>query len=124
MSSLRPGMVSGLAFALFSTVAGCASTYAPPGLPPPRDFGVDDLAGSGTGGNGGEDLAVASGSDLAAGGGSDLAMARDLATPRDLAQACLIDDADGFAARALFVAAPTAGGIFAARFGAGGAGGG
>src|SRR5438876_11926027 len=113
MWSLRPGTFSGLAFALWSTVAGgCASTYAPPGLPPPRDFGVDDLAG-GTGGNGDDDMAA--GADLAV-AGADLAVARDLAAPRDLAPACLIDDGDGFAARALYVAAPTAGGVFAARF--------
>jgi len=65
MASLR----SGGAIAIFSSVmamlGGCASTYAPNELPPPRDFSVDDMA---VGGGGGADMAAPTG-DLAGGGG-------------------------------------------------------
>jgi hypothetical protein len=107
MASLR----AGFAIAVFSTVMGCASTYAPQELPPPRDFSVDDF-GDGTGGNG-ADLGVAP--DLAA--TADLAgVAADLATTtRDLSPAC-IDDGDGGVAPTLWLAAPTASGVFTARW--------
>src|SRR6185369_9430541 len=107
MASLR----AGCAIAVFSTVVGgCASTYAPNELPPPRDFSVDDMAVGGTGGNGSDDLAGAGGGDLAA---ADLAAA-DLSTVHDLAQGC-VDDGDGGVVPTLWMAAPTASGLFAAR---------
>lgn len=106
-----------LAFAIFSTVSGCASTYAPAELPPPRDFSVDapDL-GDGTGGNGvSDDMAAATaGGDLAMAHDLSAASAADLASPRDLAPAC-VDDGDGGVAPTLWLAAPAAGGLFAAR---------
>jgi len=115
MASLR----AGCAIAVFSTVVGgCASTYAPNELPPPRDFSVDDMAVGGTGGNGSDDLAGAGGGDLAA---ADLAppashdlAAADLSTVHDLAQGC-VDDGDGGVVPTLWMAAPTASGLFAAR---------
>jgi hypothetical protein len=124
MSSLRPGIASGVAFVLLSTgwatlpsgIAGCASTYSPPKLPPPPDFSVDgpDLASLDLAGAGG-DLA-GSVADLAGGGVGDLATTDDLATARDLGPACLDDPGS---APTLFVAAPAGGGLFAARLYAG-----
>ena len=110
MASLRPGF----AIAVFSSVTvlgGCAATYAPKELPPPKDFSVDDMAVGGVGGNGGDDLAAPA--DLTAAAG-DLAAAADLAAARDLAPACL-DDGDGGVVATLWLAAPKAGGLFAAR---------
>ena len=121
MASLRLGF----AIAIFSTVSlfvcgGCASTYAPTDPPPPRDFSVDAVdLGSGTGGNGEPaDMAVR---DLAGavdlGVAADLAHGADLARAADLAHACVGgDDGDGGVAPSLWLAAPTAGGLFAARW--------
>jgi hypothetical protein len=121
MASLR----SGFAIALFSTVTlstigaplGCASTYPPTELPPPRDFSVDDF-GDGTGGNGGASDLSSGGPDLTAvsdlGVARDLTVVSDLARAADLAPAC-IDDGDGGVAPTLWLAAPTTGGLFAAR---------
>jgi hypothetical protein len=112
MASLR----AGLAIAVFSTVSvlggGCASTYPPNELPPPRDFSVDDMAVGGTGGNGGDDLAAPA--DLATATARDLSPAADLAVARDLSPAC-VDGEDGGVVPTLWLAAPTAGGMFAAR---------
>jgi len=116
MASLR----AGIAIAIFSTVTGCASTYPTTDLPPPRDFSVDDLAdGTGSGGNGdGADLAAVGG-DL--GGARDLGMPADLTVVSDLrmpdlATACVNDgDADGGVVPTLWMIAPSAGGMFAAR---------
>ena len=108
------------AIAILSSVsmgsAGCAVSYAPNQPLPARDFSVDtpDLGGVGVGGNGGDDLAVATTAmDLAV--AQDLA-ARDLAAaaPHDLAPAC-VDDGDGGVAPTLWLAAPAAGGLFTAR---------
>src|SRR6202012_1075603 len=74
-----------------------------------------DLGGAGTGGNGAADMAVVGGGD------EDLAVPRDLAAADltsapvlDLAPAC-VDDGDGGVTPTLWLAAPTAGGIFSAR---------
>jgi len=106
-----------LAFAILSTVSGCASTYKPNELPPPRDFSVDvpDM-GDGTGGNGaGDDLAVSGGA------GADLSVAHDmtatiadLALARDMVEPC-DGDGDGGVAPTLWLAAPSSSGLFAAR---------
>ncbi|HEY2746407.1 MAG TPA: hypothetical protein VGL86_17365, partial [Polyangia bacterium] len=101
---------------------GCAATYGPTNVTPPRDFSVDDpdLGGDGTGGNGaGADMAVATA------GGADLAVARDLAVAHDLAAADLamtrdlspacVDDGDGGVTPTTWMAAPTSGGLFTAR---------
>jgi hypothetical protein len=113
MASLR----AGCAIAVFSTVVGgCASTYAPNDLPPPRDFSVDDMAVGGTGGNGADDMAgvdLAAVADLASPAPHDLATA-DLSTVHDLAQGC-VDDGDGGVVPTLWMAAPTASGLYAAR---------
>ncbi|HEX9104149.1 MAG TPA: hypothetical protein VF997_18180 [Polyangia bacterium] len=112
MASLRLGC----AIAIFSSLGGlggCASTYAPQEPPPPRDFSVDDMAIGGSGGNGGDDLQAPA--DLATATARDLAAAAaDLAAPRDLSPAC-IDDGDGGVAPTLWLTAPVAGGLFAAR---------
>lgn len=106
MASLR----FGFAIAILSSVSACAATYPPMDLPPLRDFSVDDMA-TGSGGNGGDDLALAG--DL--GAARDLATAAaDLAGPRDLMAAC-IDAPDGGVTPTLWLAAPMAGGLFAAR---------
>jgi hypothetical protein len=129
MSSLRLGfgfaIVSSL-LALLPTVNGCASTYPTHELPPPRDFSVDvdDMAGDGTGGNGGDDMAVPAdmASDGTGGNGGDMAAPTpaDLAIPAaDLAHGCAagggLTDADGGVVPTLWLAAPTATGLFAAR---------
>lgn len=112
MASLR----SGVSFAFAVALGGCASTYPTKELPPPPDFSVTvpgDMGTGGTGGNGGD------GADLAAGGdsgGRDLgAAAADLASPADLARCVLAADDDGGVAPALYVVAPAAGTMFAAR---------
>ncbi|MGZ3408503.1 MAG: hypothetical protein ACXVAN_18760, partial [Polyangia bacterium] len=111
MASLRVGF----AIAVLSTVSalggGCASTYPTKDLPPPRDFSVDDLA-IGTGGNGGDDLGAPA--DLTALAHDLATTAPDLTAPRDLQAACF-EAADGGVVPALWLAAPTAGGLFAAR---------
>ena len=101
--------------AIFSTVAACAATYPVTDQPPPRDFSVDDLGDTGSGGNG-------DGADLAT-GAADLGMAADLtaavadlARAADLAPGCVSDaDADGGVVPTLWMVAPSAGGLFAAR---------
>jgi hypothetical protein len=120
MASLRVG----LAIVVFSTVSalwsGCASTYPQKDLPEPRDFSVDDLAMAGTGGNGGDDLGAPA--DLAAPSMSrDLAAAgaADLVAARDLMPACF-EVEDGGVVPSLWLAAPTASGLFAARLRGGG----
>jgi hypothetical protein len=114
MASLRVG----LAIAVFSTVSavggGCAATYPTTDLPPPRDFSVDDQAIGGSGGNGADDLGAPA--DLATTSGRDLATATttDLAATHDLMAAC-VESEDGGVVPALWLAAPSAGGLFAAR---------
>jgi hypothetical protein len=95
--------------ALASFTAGCAATYAPRDLPPPTDFSVDGTDG-GVGGNGEPDLATAS-RDLAAAATHDLA----LAGAADLTPACAGSVDDGGVAPAVYLVAPAAGTLFAAR---------
>lgn len=97
-----------LPLALAAAWLGCAATYAPREPPPPRDFSVDD---AGVGGNGGDDLATAAPADLAT------ATVRDLATASgggDLTPGCAAVD-DGGAGAGLYLVAPAASGLFAAR---------
>ncbi len=123
MSSLRLGfglLILSSVATTFSTVGGgCASTYPTNGLPPPRDFSVDDL-GAGAGGNSGDDLATAA--DLAhAPGGLAVHVPSDLAAA-DLATACVTGGAladDGGVVPTLWLAAPSAGGLVTARLRAG-----
>lgn len=109
MSRLRFASVIAL-----SSTLGCASTYVPNELPPPRDFSATappDMA-SGSGGNGGGDVDLAaSGNDLAIPGASDLATA----APGDLAPACFAAADDGGLTPTLYLAAPAGASLFAAR---------
>lgn len=104
-----------LLVALASSIAGCAATYPAKDLPPPRDFSVDEPADGGPGdpdlATAARDLATGGPGDLAAGGPGDLAAAAGA----DLAPACVGAAVDGGAAPGLYVVAPAAAGLFAAR---------
>jgi hypothetical protein len=125
MSSARVGLVVAW---LASAAGGCASTYPPP--PAPRDLSAGDLAVGDMAVTAVTDMSAVAGDmsavagDMSAVAGDDLAMPLpppDLAAP-DLARCAAPNDDgddDGGAPPTLYLVAPTANGLFAARARAG-----